>query len=78
MGLIELHSARIIDLAMRHEALDQYRRKAIYSARGVVLEIGVGSGMNLPLYGRAVDRVYALDPLRELLGLAASGREMPC
>ena len=30
----------------------------------------MGSGLNLPLYGRAVDRVFALDPSPELLGLA--------
>ena len=61
---------RILDLAMRNEALDPYRHKIIGSARGLVLEVGVGSGMNLPLYGRAVDSVYGLDPTPELLDLA--------
>jgi SAM-dependent methyltransferase len=61
---------RILDLAMRNEALDPYRHKIIGSARGLALEVGVGSGMNLPLYGRAVDSVYGLDPTPELLDLA--------
>jgi ubiquinone/menaquinone biosynthesis C-methylase UbiE len=61
---------RILDLAMRNEALDPYRHKIIGSARGLVLEVGVGSGMNLPLYGRAVESVYGVDPTPELLDLA--------
>jgi len=61
---------RILDLAMRNEALDPYRHKIIGSARGLALEVGVGSGMNLPLYGRAVESVYGVDPTPELLDLA--------
>jgi len=64
---------RLLDLAMRNQALDQYRRKTIEQARGVVLEVGVGSGLNLRLYERDVDRVYALDPSLELLALAREG-----
>ena len=61
---------RLLDLAMRNKALDQYRRDTTSTAHGVVLEIGVGSGLNLPLYGSAVDHVYGLDPSVELLGSA--------
>jgi ubiquinone/menaquinone biosynthesis C-methylase UbiE len=64
---------RLLDLAMRNHGLDQYRRKTIEQARGVVLEVGVGSGLNLRLYERDVDRVYALDPSLELLALACEG-----
>jgi ubiquinone/menaquinone biosynthesis C-methylase UbiE len=35
-----------------------------------LLEIGVGSGRNLPLYGSAVDHVCAIDPSAEPLRLA--------
>ena len=39
-------------------------------ARGLVLEVGVGSGLNLRFYGRAVDRVCGIDLSPELLRLA--------
>ena len=35
-----------------------------------MLEIGVGSGLNLPLYGPAVDQVCGIDPSPELLDRA--------
>jgi ubiquinone/menaquinone biosynthesis C-methylase UbiE len=61
---------RLINLAMRNRALDAYRQRTIPAASGLVLESGVGSGQNLPLYGSTVDRVYAIDPSLELLRLA--------
>ena len=42
------------------------------SAHGLVLEIGVGSGLNLSLYGPAVGQVVGLDPSSELLRLSRS------
>jgi ubiquinone/menaquinone biosynthesis C-methylase UbiE len=36
-----------------------------------VLEIGIGSGLNLPIYGSAVDQVYGIDPSPELLDRAS-------
>ena len=62
---------RLLDLAMRNRLLDHYRQQTIASTRGLVLEIGVGSGVNLPLYGPAVTRVVGLDPSSELLRLAS-------
>jgi ubiquinone/menaquinone biosynthesis C-methylase UbiE len=61
---------RLINLAMRNRSLDAYRQRTIGAASGLVLEIGVGSGQNLPLYGSAVHRVYAIDPSMELLHMA--------
>src|ERR1700686_3728358 len=61
---------RLLDLAMRSRVLDRHRHKAIALARGAVLEIGVGSGLNLALYGPAVGAVCAIDPSAELLRLA--------
>jgi ubiquinone/menaquinone biosynthesis C-methylase UbiE len=61
---------RLIELAMRNKALAGYRQQTIGAARGLVLEIGIGSGVNLSLYGPAVDRVYGIEPSPELLDRA--------
>jgi ubiquinone/menaquinone biosynthesis C-methylase UbiE len=61
---------RLIDLAMRNSRLASYRQRTIGAARGRVLEIGVGSGLNLPLYGAAVELACGVDPSPELLGRA--------
>src|SRR5438132_14297304 len=61
---------RLLDLAMQNRLLDHYRQRAIGAARGLVLEVGVGSGLNWPLYGQAVDRVCGIDLSPELLRLA--------
>jgi hypothetical protein len=42
---------RLLDLAMRNRVLDDYRQRTIEAARGLVIEVGVGPGLNLPLYG---------------------------
>jgi ubiquinone/menaquinone biosynthesis C-methylase UbiE len=62
---------RLLELAMQNRLLDHYRHQTIASARGLVLEVSVGSGVNLPLYGPAVTRVVGLDPSPELLRLAS-------
>src|SRR5712671_1942168 len=62
---------RLLDLSMRNRLLDHYRQRTIETARGLVLEVGVGSGLNLPLYGPAVAHVIAIDPSTELLRLAS-------
>src|SRR6267378_1406513 len=61
---------RLLHLSMRSRLLDHYRQRTIETARGLVLEVGVGSGLNLPFYDRAVDRVCGIDLSSELLGLA--------
>jgi hypothetical protein len=45
---------RLIDLAMRNRLLDYYRQRTIEPARGLVLEVGVGSGLNLRFYSRDI------------------------
>jgi len=65
---------RLIDLAMRNKEATRYRGKTIPAARGRVLELGAGSGLNLPFYGQEVALVYALDPSEALLRMARRKR----
>lgn len=60
----------LLDLAMRNRDLAAYRQRLVPSARGRVLEIGIGSGLNLPFYGSTVDEVLGLDPSPQLLRMA--------
>ncbi len=50
--------------------LGDARRWATEQARGTVVEIGVGSGLNLPLYGPGVERVIGVDLSERMLDLA--------
>jgi ubiquinone/menaquinone biosynthesis C-methylase UbiE len=61
---------KLIDLAMRQRPILKYRRKVVPAARGRVLEVGVGSGRNLPLYRDGVDEVVGIDPSERLLEMA--------
>jgi ubiquinone/menaquinone biosynthesis C-methylase UbiE len=60
----------LLNLAMRSQDLAAYRRRVVPAARGRVLEIGIGSGLNLPFYGSEVDEVIGLDPSSPLLAMA--------
>ena len=60
----------LTDLAMRNAAARTERARFVPQATGVVLEIGVGSGLNIPIYGSGVRKLYALDPSAELLRMA--------
>jgi SAM-dependent methyltransferase len=61
---------RLTHLTMGYAALRPYRARAAGAARGRVLEIGVGSGLNLPFYGDAVDELIGVDPSPGMLALA--------
>ncbi len=61
---------RLIDLAMKNKETACLRAEWIPHARGQVLEIGIGSGLNLPFYSPEVERVYGVDPSIELGRLA--------
>jgi len=62
---------RLIDLAMKDEAATARRSELIPTATGSVLEVGIGSGRNIPFYSPTVTRVHGVDPSAELLAMAS-------
>lgn len=60
----------LINFAMTREEVTRLRVEHIPAARGVVCEIGIGSGLNLPFYTDAVTRLYGIDSSAELLAMA--------
>ncbi len=60
---------RIVDLAMRGSDVEQVRARVAAALDGEVLEIGFGSGLNIPFYPATLTRVLAVDP-------AAVGRKL--
>ena len=72
MGIYQRHVLpRIIHLACGTEPAMKQRAKVIPAARGRVLEVGIGSGLNLGLYDpERVERVHGIDPAPEMLRLA--------
>jgi SAM-dependent methyltransferase len=61
---------RMIDLCMKNPDMTRIRSELIPRARGVVLELGIGSGLNLPFYSADARRVYGVDPSLESLKIA--------
>ena len=71
MGLYQDHVLpRLIHLSMRQRNLAAYRARVLPAAQGRVLEIGIGSGLNLPYYSTTVEQVIGLDPSPKLLAMA--------
>jgi ubiquinone/menaquinone biosynthesis C-methylase UbiE len=59
----------LIDFAMQNARLAEYRQGVVSAAEGSVLEVGIGSGLNLPFYGKT-QKIYGIDPSPRLLALA--------
>ena len=60
----------VINLSMRKGDLTPYRERVISRAAGRVLEIGIGSGHNLQLYGKSVEELLGLEPSPQLMSMA--------
>ena len=60
----------LINMAMRQRNLAAYRSRVVPAAEGRVIEIGIGSGLNLPFYSRNAEHIIGLDPSPKLLLMA--------
>lgn len=61
---------KLIDTACSQPPMAELRSRYVPEAEGDVLEIGIGSGLNLPHYSPRAKRVTGLDPHAELTDMA--------
>lgn len=66
------HVPRLLHAAMRQAALLPFCTRVAGSAEGRVLEIRLGSGLNLSLYGPSASEVVGVDPSPALLSRLAT------
>jgi SAM-dependent methyltransferase len=63
MGLYREHVLpRIVNCACGLKAVEPLRRRACEGLEGEVVELGFGSGLNVPFYPDVVSRVAAIEP----------------
>jgi ubiquinone/menaquinone biosynthesis C-methylase UbiE len=60
----------LIHASMKQDIFAAYRRRVVAQAHGRVLELGIGSGLNLPFYTTEARHVVGLDPSERLLAMA--------
>lgn len=80
MGLYSRHILpRVIHFSCGLKPNMRQREKVVPRARGRVLEVGIGSGLNLPFYDPAnVSKVWGLDPAPEMTRIAEkAARSLP-
>jgi SAM-dependent methyltransferase len=67
-ALYDLYERRVFPhlLEMAMKAMGKLRPEALADARGDVLEIGFGTGLNLPHYPEGVTRLSTADPMNAL------------
>lgn len=64
---------RLLELSMSSESMTNYRQQLLSEVSGDVLEIGFGTGLNLPHYSPAVTSLTTVDP-NEGMGAIAQNR----
>lgn len=71
MGLYREHLLpRLVDRACGTRELRRWREQVTAGLSGTILEIGFGSGLNMPAYPAAVTLVYAVEPAETARRLA--------
>jgi ubiquinone/menaquinone biosynthesis C-methylase UbiE len=64
---------KVLNCACASKPINYQRDKIVPFAEGVVLDIGIGSGLNIPFYNKTkIKQLYGLDPSKELLDIAKS------
>ena len=62
---------KLCDKCCGTKPINYQRNKVVPLAKGVVLEVGVGSGLNIPFYNKNnIEKIIGLDPSEELNFLA--------
>ena len=61
---------RLIDFACRNKDVSELRKQVLPAAKGIVVEVGIGSALNLPYYSPNVVHLYGIDASPELLQMA--------
>ena len=62
---------KVLNCACGSKPINYQRNKIVPLAEGVVLDIGIGSGLNIPFYNKSkIKYLYGLDPSKELIEIA--------
>ena len=62
---------KVLNCTCGSKPIQYQRRKVVPLAKGVVLDVGIGSGLNIPFYDMSkIDKVLGLDPSEELNNIA--------
>ncbi|MDA7788296.1 class I SAM-dependent methyltransferase [Gammaproteobacteria bacterium] len=72
MGLYDKYILpKFLNCTCGSKPINYQRQKVVPLAKGKVLDIGIGSGLNIPFYNSdQIDKVIGIDPSHELIELA--------